>query len=448
MSKASDIRLTNASYTLETYPYQRSFAFGGQKVESAKMVKAELTVESKNGKHAIGIGAVPLGYQWAWPTHDFTPEQIESTLKLLLDSMFDLANDYPDYGHPLDISYTLSAEYEHLAKVVGRKLKPDFKVPELAVLLAASALEAAMFDAFGQLHHTSIYKLLGKNYCSHTLQEYLDAQFKDEYLDKYVLPEAASSLKLCHTIGIEDPLTTADVSAPRKDGLPEHLVDWIKGEGIKVFKVKLTADVNKDFDRLKNIDAAISSVYGDGQAAWSYCVDANEHFASVDQLLGLLEKLKHDQPRCFERIEFIEQPFSRQTWGQPEFSVKKVAALKPVIIDESLTNYDAMIIAKEQGYGGIALKTCKGMMESLLMVAASEKLGMSRAMMDLTCPGLAFLHAAAFASHVPDMKVIEGNGRQFCPNASKHLLKAHGNTFKANNGMIDTSKLQGPGLGF
>ena len=46
------------------------------------------------------------------------------------------------------------------------------------------------------------------------------------------------------------------------------------------------------------------------------------------------------------------------------------AKLKPVVIDESLVDYESLLLSREQGYSGVALKSCKGQSQSLLLAAA------------------------------------------------------------------------------
>ena len=38
----------------------------------------------------------------------------------------------------------------------------------------------------------------------------------------------------------------------------------------------------------------------------------------------------------------------------------EAAKLKPVVIDESLIDYESLLLSRELGYSGVALKACKG----------------------------------------------------------------------------------------
>ena len=89
-----------------------------------------------------------------------------------------------------------------------------------------------------------------------------------------------------------------------------------------------------------------------------------------------------------------------------------------MVIDESLTDFETFLLAREQGYSGVALKACKGQSQALLMGAAAAEYGMFLAVQDLTCPGASFLHSAGLAARIPGVTAIEGNSRQFCPSAN------------------------------
>ena len=65
----------------------------------------------------------------------------------------------------------------------------------------------------------------------------------------------------------------------------------------------------------------------------------------------------------------------------------EAARLRPVVIDESLTDLETLLLAREMGYTGVALKACKGQTHAMLMAAAAQKFGMFLCVQDLTCPG-------------------------------------------------------------
>ena len=81
------------------------------------------------------------------------------------------------------------------------------------------------------------------------------------------------------------------------------------------------------------------------------------------------------------------------------------------------------------------------------MGAAAQKYGMFLCVQDLTCPGASFLHSAGLAARVPSVTAIEGNARQFCPNANAAWQDQFPGIFNITSGTVATSSLTGPGLG-
>jgi hypothetical protein len=125
-----------------------------------------------------------------------------------------------------------------------------------------------------------------------------------------------------------------------------------------------------------------------------------------------------------------------------------VAAIKPVVIDEALVDYEALLACRELGYSGVALKACKGQSESLLAAAAAQKFGMFLCVQDLTCPGASFLHSCSLAAHIPGVAAIEGNARQYCPGPNAKWRKRYPDLFTLTDGTVATGRLSEPGLGY
>jgi hypothetical protein len=82
------------------------------------------------------------------------------------------------------------------------------------------------------------------------------------------------------------------------------------------------------------------------------------------------------------------------------------------------------------------------------MGAAAQKYGMFLCVQDLTCPGASFLHSATLSARIPTVAAIEGNARQYCPAGNRLWAERFPTMFQLPNGRLDTSVLEGPGLGF
>jgi len=47
---------------------------------------------------------------------------------------------------------------------------------------------------------------------------------------------------MSHSAGASDPLTTAELTRPIHDGLPQTLEDWIPWSGVTAIKIKLNGN--------------------------------------------------------------------------------------------------------------------------------------------------------------------------------------------------------------
>jgi L-alanine-DL-glutamate epimerase-like enolase superfamily enzyme len=450
MSKPTDIRIVEAVLSFQSVPYRTPLKFGGRVVDHAILVNVEVSAENRRGHGASGFGTMPLGTAWAWPTAALSVEEAEDAMQKFAEDVVELANGYPDYGHPIEIAYQLSAEYPHTAKTLAQRLKLAEEMPLLAQLVAASAFDAALHDAFGRANGFNSYDGLSSKQMNDDLSIYLDAQFKGEYLDKYTLRQPKESLPLYHLVGALDPLTTADVKQPLRDGLPESLADWIKADGLTHLKIKLAGDnLDWDVERTLAVDrVAVENASAKGKPTLFYSCDFNEKCSEAAYVIDFLARVKKQSAAAFDRIQYIEQPTHRNLREHPNDKMHEAAKLKPIVIDESLVDYESLMLARDMGYSGVALKTCKGQTDSLLLAAAAQKFNMFLCVQDLTCPGASFLQSASLAAHIPTVAAVEGNSRQYCPQANKLWAKKYPGLFKVTDGQVTTGVLNKIGLGF
>jgi hypothetical protein len=117
------------------------------------------------------------------------------------------------------------------------------------------------------------------------------------------------------------------------------------------------------------------------------------------------------------------------------------------VIDESLTGLDMLLLAREMGYNGVALKACKGQSQALLMAAAGQIHKMFLCVQDLTCPGASLIQSAGLAAHVPGVAGIEANAREYVPAANQEWQKRFPGIFDIRNGRMATGTITGLGLG-
>jgi L-alanine-DL-glutamate epimerase-like enolase superfamily enzyme len=370
-------------------------------------------------------------------------------MKLLADRIGAITRGYSEYAHPLDINHTLEPEYLKAAADLTRELHLPIPIPKLCTIVTASPFDAALHDAFGKLHNTNAFAASGKDFVRQDLSHYLNAEFKGEYLDRYIARKPAPRVRMYHSVGASDPLAATDPRTPIGDGLPETLEDWIPYSGVTALKIKLNgADLVADSDRVAEIDRVTTRAQAKRNVnSWIYSLDFNEHCPSAAHVLEFTRRLKEKAPTAFDRVQYIEQPTARDLARDRANTMFEVARLRPVVIDESLTDLETLLLSREMGYTGVALKACKGQSQTLLMAAAAQKYKMFRCVQDLTCPGAALVHSVGIAAHIPGTSALEANAREYVPAASKGWEKRYPGIFDVRDGYLSTRGLDGPGLG-
>lgn len=447
--KATDIRIADVAFQYEDHRYRTPIKFGGVAVDRATLVNVTCTVETRAGKRARGFGSMPLGNVWSFPSKVLGYNETLAAMKALTERVAALTAGCKEIGHPLDLTWTLDPAYHHAAAEASRRLQLAQPIPRLCTLVVASAFDAALHDAFGKVHGVSSYHTYGPDFVTHDLGHYFGAEFQGDSLEHYLDRDPKPRLPLYHLVGALDPLEEADVVHHLGDGLPETLPDWIRFNGLTHLKIKLNGDdLAWDVERVVRIDRVAGAVQQErGVAQWYYSLDFNERCASVGYLLEFLTQLKQRTPAGFERIQYIEQPTARDLKANRANVMHEAARLRPVVIDESLEDLESLLLAREMGYTGAALKACKGQTHSLLLAAAARKFGMFLCVQDLTCPGASLVHSAGLAAHVPGVAAIEANARQYMPAANQPWEARLPGIFRITDGTMATGTLTGPGLG-
>jgi L-alanine-DL-glutamate epimerase-like enolase superfamily enzyme len=450
MTKLTDIALKDISTKQTRIAYRTPIKFGGRVVTDAVVVDVFVTVETRQGQRAVGLGSMPMGNAWAWPSPKLTGEQTLAAMLDFAERLIQYARGYTSTGHPLEITHEIGKQYSAMAADVARNQKLDEPLPKLAELVAASPFEAAVYDAYGKALNQNSYNLLGKDFVNADLSHYLNDDFRGEYLEQYTLREPKPRIPIYHLVGALDPLSDADVRTPVGDGLPETLDQWIGFNGLTHLKIKLAGDdLRWDVQRVAAVErVAVAAQARRGCKHWHYSLDFNEKCANVQYVLDFLEQSRSTSPAALERVQYIEQPTHRDLRKFPENRMHAAARIKPVVIDESLVDFESLLLAREQGYSGVALKACKGHTEALLMGAAAQKHKLFLCVQDLTCVGASFLHSASLAARIPTIAAIEGNGRQYCPAGNEAWKDPYPGMFQITDGTVATRELNGPGLGY
>lgn len=449
VQRTTDIRIAEVRHGYEHHVYRAPYKFGGRVVDRVTILNVRCRVESRGGKHAWGFGSMTMGNLWAFPSRTMSYDATLAAMRALAERIARIAGECKEVGHPLDLDLALEPEYLKAAQETSRELKLDEPVPKLCTLVVASPFDSAVHDAFGKLHGRNAYSTYGPDLMTHDLSRYLGPDFEGERLDRRLLGKPQQRIPLFHSVGGLDPLEAKDVLKPVGDGLPETLREWIDKNGLLRIKIKLSGeDLKWDVERTLAIDRVASLAQARrGVADWKYCLDFNERCPNVEYVLDALRQIKAGTPDGFARILYVEQPTTRDLQANRSNLMHEAAKLRPVVIDESLTGLDTLLLAREMGYNGVALKACKGQSQAMLMAAAAQKYGMFLCVQDLTCPGASLIHSVGISAHVPAVAGIEANARQYVPAANEPWQARFPGIFDVTDGHLRPAEILGPGLG-
>ncbi|HRH86578.1 MAG TPA: mandelate racemase [Rubrivivax sp.] len=252
-----------------------------------------------------------------------------------------------------------------------------------------------------------------------------------------------------HTVGLVDPITSADPYEPVGDGLPETLEEVVSTYGHRWFKLKVAGNVDADVARLLRIASVLDRIEG----GYGSTLDGNEQYDSIDGVLQLWQRMRAEAglQRLCDSVIFIEQPIKRAAALAQDVSA--LSAQKAVILDESDDSLDAFVQGRERGYLGVSSKTCKGLYKSILNRARCAKwnaeAGQERYLMsaeDLTIQaGLALQQDLALVSLL-GITHVERNGHHYVNGMAalgagkqQAFLDAHPDLYERSHGAVRLS---------
>ena len=446
--KSSDIRVKEIRISYESFPYRTSYQFGGRSVDQVTLLNVDCTVETVSGHVAHGFGSMPMGNEWSFPSKTLSYDTTLEAMKQLAERIRAITEAYSEAGHPIHINYTLEPEYLNAAVDVSKAMHLDQSIPKLCTSVTASPFDAAIHDAFGKAQGLNCYQTYGPEFMSNDLGYYLSPQFKEKYPSQYLLRAPQPWLWCNHSVGAQDPIDSSEVKKPLHDGLPQTLGGWINADGLTHLKIKLNGNnLEADTTRVLHIDRVATEVETRrGVRQWYYSLDFNEQCPDVEYILDFIRRIKAEAAGCYDRITFIEQPTRRDLVATPRQYLFPVSKLKPVVMDESLTDFDALMRGRQIGYTGVALKACKGQSQSMVLNAAAQEFKMYMTAQDLTCPGASLIQSAGIAAHVAKIDTLESNGREYVPSANRAWRKRFPGLFEVRDGKLHSANLTGPGL--
>ena len=446
----SDIRVKD----LQTY-YSHEVArtplkFGAVVVESVEFCRVKATVENGRGEVAEGWGGIFLMDFWGWPDPRLSHQTKAAAMHELTERYCELVRQYPRAAHPVEIFFDLKDDLRQLNQTLCAELNLSPAQPFLGALVCASPVDAALHDAFGVVNGIDSYLGYGPDHMA-DLSRYLGSEFKGKYPSDYLRPASQPQIPIFHLVGGLDKLTRSEVdAADPDDGRPNCLEEWIAHEGVYCLKIKLRGD-DLEWDLARTLavhEIGCRELAARGQSELHLTADTNEQCEGPAYMIEYLQQLRHLSPPCYDRLLYVEQPTERDLTAR-RHDMRALSALKPVIVDESLTDLESLELALDLGWSGLALKTCKGHSADLVFCALAHEANLPYTVQDLTNPGLALLHSVGLGARMHTMMGVEANSRQFFPaSTSPAEQQVHAGIFTLNQGQASTASLRGPGLGY
>jgi L-alanine-DL-glutamate epimerase-like enolase superfamily enzyme len=420
-------RLLRAQVTFREQPFARPLVLSSGTIDRITQADVRVEVEVDGRHRGVGNGCIYLSDLWAWPhptlDHPARDAAMRAYASSLADTLPGILHRDGSAAHPLSLGLRL---HEH---ALHQSDGPSPWPPALARMVSASPFDAAIHDAVGRAIGRNALDFYDADHPIPDADEALGGDARAMIRGVIQTPRRQSPAWL--VVGFdEDPLVTLATAIARC--------------GYFAFKVRLRGQTPAD-------DAArTAAVYRAARAAGvvkpRLSVDANCAVADSDAVLDFIQVLRSIDGDAFDALETIEQPTARDIAAAP-FDWHGVSRLKPVLVDEGLTSFATMRLAREQGWSGLALKTCKGHSFTLVAAAWAHANGMQFALQDLTNPGLAAVHAALLASRLPTVNGVELNSPQFTPAANAELSPIFPNLFSPKSGYHELPSSSLFGLG-
>lgn len=444
MSKPTDVRPVAAALYLIPCHYRMPLKFGPETATEVTCARVRMTVEDRSGKRAVGWGETPLSVQWVWPSE----LPYAHRLDVLTNYCRELVGEWADfrvYGHPIEVGHQFLS-----SRAAKAQAESHTAMPYLAALVCNSPFDIALHDAFGNLLGLPTYDTYHASFMNTDLSRYLESSagsrdpFVGRFPQSYLSAPRPDRLVAWHLVGGKDPIDEAELSGDEpQDGHPVLLRDWIRRDGLKCLKIKLTGvDAAWDYSRVVKVGGVAIDEGCDWLTADFNCTVTDPAYVN-----DILDRLLRDEPRIHGMLLYVEQPFPYDLERHP-IDVRSVSARKPLFMDESAHDWKLIRLGRELGWSGVALKTCKTQTGAILSLAWAKAHGMTLMVQDLTNPMLAQITHVLLAARAGTIMGVETNSMQFYPAASAAEAAVHPGIYQRRGGMLDLSTIGGSGFGY
>jgi L-alanine-DL-glutamate epimerase-like enolase superfamily enzyme len=309
-------------------------------------VRVEVEVEGKST--SVGASAELMASKWFDKRAHLTPQQTVEELRRSLAIARELYLSRSGFETAFAVhAAVIAAQVEACAKE---------DIPPLAAAFGPAEIDKAILDA--------LLRGLGMNFFDGMIQNIagIDARLSPDLHDADISTFLAARQRLervaiRHTVGLDDQIEG-------KGGV----ADGHENAGARYFKLKLNGNPEQDAARLILIGNELARLPYD----YSVTLDANEQYADLAALGGLIDRLDRDSALrpIAAKLLYIEQPMPRDIFRQSPLGA---LGARDFIIDEADDCYDAFPAAGALGYRGISSKSCKGIYKSIVNATRAAK---------------------------------------------------------------------------
>jgi hypothetical protein len=422
--------------------FTRPFRFGAVVINAASQlfVRAEIEIEGKGS--STGASAELLVPKWFDKRSDLSPEQTVDELRRSIE----IARQLYLAGSSFDTAFGLHAV--RIANQVEACAKED--IPPLAAAYGPAEIDKAILDALLRGKLANFFDGMAGNIAG--IDARLSSDLRDDDVARFLArSRRVERIAIRHTVGLDDTIEG-------KGGV----ADQEENEGARYFKLKLNGDPQSDAARLIRIGDELAALPHD----YRVTLDANEQYADLAALRGLIARLKDDAALrpIATKLLYIEQPMPRDI---TRTSPLGELASSDFIIDEADDSYDAFPAARALGYRGISSKSCKGLYKSIINATRAAKWSREGEKFfvtgeDLTCQaGLSVQQDTALGALI-GVTHAERNGHHYVDGfadtplaEAEAFLVAHGDLYERrensirlaiHDGELSTASLASPGF--
>lgn len=413
--RTADIRVLGAEVSFREVPFASPLVLSSGPITGLTEAVVEVVVRNRAGRTARGRGSVLLSHPWAYGGQPPRGEDRDVVLRGVVEQLTAGLPGLGDQADPLRLGSLLAAASREIVVWQG--------IPELAGLVCAAPVDAALHDGWAKALGAPAYRCYTGEHLGADLADYLGPDFRTRFPGDYLRATPLERLPVQHVVGVADPL-----SRDEADGTTVPLTEWVAGDGVHCFKVKLAGrDPAADAARISDVYLATSAV---APAPVRISLDPNEAYREPGQLAAVLRALGRLAPAARDAVRYAEQPFPRDGAQDPAAMAELTAQL-PVLLDEAFIDVAALDRLAAAGWSGVTVKTGRGHTQSLLGYCWARHHGRFVAVADLTNVGDALTHSAAMASWLRcDTTAFECNSRQYAPagntGAAGELVVRHG----------------------